>query len=61
MKSLIFHDSKENHRKLVLILQQLQKFYFIENLIEWQNSHKAYKKQTLDNFNSITYISQSPK
>ena len=40
IKSSIFHYSKKNHRKFALILQCL-------NLIEWENSWKAYKKQTL--------------
>ena len=34
-------------RKLLLILQYLKWFCFIEKLIEWQSSQKAYKKQTL--------------
>ena len=31
-----------------MILLFLKWFCFIENLIEWQNSQKAYKKQTLE-------------
>ena len=31
-----------------MILLLLKRFCFIENLIEWQNSQKAYKKQTLE-------------
>ena len=36
----------ENWR-IDMILLFLKWFCFIENLIEWQNSQKAYKKQTL--------------
>ena len=31
-----------------MILLCLKRFCYIEKLIEWQNSRKAYKKQTLE-------------
>ena len=34
--------------RIDMILLFLKWIYFIENLIEWQNSKKAYKKQTLE-------------
>ena len=47
IKSSIFHYSKQNYKKFILILQYLKWFYYKEILIEWQNSRKAFKKQTL--------------
>ena len=40
-----FHDFKKNHRKFVLILQYMKWFCYIEKIIEWQNSQKAYKNK----------------
>ena len=44
--SMILFRITENWR-FDMILPFLKWFCFIENLIEWQNSQKAYKKQTL--------------
>ena len=50
--SMILFRITENWR-FDMILLFLKWFCFIENLIEWQNSQKAYKKQTLVIFPKI--------
>ena len=39
-----------------MILLCLKGFFYIEKLIEWQNSRKAYKKQTLGFLQQSTNI-----
>ena len=39
-----------------MILLCLKWFCYIEKLIEWQNSRKAYKKQALENCLSCMFI-----
>ena len=58
--SMILFKMMKNWR-FDMILLFLKWFCFIENLIEWQNSQKAYKKQTLGyawSYNTQNYLNE---